>query len=57
MNVTFTFLESSETSPESLPKMQLWGPKHHTKCVDQRKLTQYTNLLLSNNLTGHRPEY
>ena len=40
MNITFTFLESlrSETSPESLSKMQLWGPKHHTKGVDQRKL-------------------
>ena len=40
MNITFTFLESlrSETSPESLSKMQLLGPKHHTKGVDQRKL-------------------
>ena len=40
MNITFTFLESlrSETSPESLSKMQLLGPKHHTKGVDQWKL-------------------
>ena len=40
MNITFTSLESfrSETSPESLSKKQLWGPKHHTKGVDQRKL-------------------
>ena len=40
MNITFTFLESlrSETSLESLSKMQLWEPKHHTKGVDQRKL-------------------
>ena len=41
-NITFLFLESfiSETSTESLSRMQLWGPKHHTKgercrCVDQ----------------------
>ena len=59
MNITFTFLESlrSEVSPESLSKMQLWGHKHHTKGVDQRKLRRadilalyiyiyiYTNLL------------
>ena len=40
MNITFTFLESlrSETSPESLSNMQLCGPKHPTKGVDQRKL-------------------
>ena len=40
MNITFTSLESlrSETSPESLSKMQLLGPKHHTKGVDQGKL-------------------
>ena len=40
MNITFTFLESlrSEISPESLSKMQLWGPKHHAKGVHQRKL-------------------
>ena len=40
MNITFTFLESlrSENSPESLSKMQLWVPKHHTKGVDQRNL-------------------
>ena len=40
MNITFTFLESlrSETSPESLSTMQLWGPKHHIEDVDQRKL-------------------
>ena len=40
MNITFTFLESlrSETSSESLSKMQLWGPKHYTKGVDQRNL-------------------
>ena len=40
MNITFTFLESlrSETSPESLSKMPLPGPKYHTKGVDQRKL-------------------
>ena len=40
MNNTFTFFQSlkSETSPESLSKMQLWGPKHHTKGVDQQKL-------------------
>ena len=25
-------------SPESLSKMQLWGPKHHTKGVDLWKL-------------------
>ena len=39
MNITFTFLESlrSETSTESLSKMQLLGPKYHTKGVDQRK--------------------
>ena len=39
MSITFTFLESirSEASPESLSKMQLWGPKH-TKSVDHRKL-------------------
>ena len=37
MNITFTFMESlrSETSPESLSKMQLWGPKRHMKGVDQ----------------------
>ena len=40
MNITFTFLESlrSETSPEGLSKMQLWGPKYHRKGVDQQKL-------------------
>ena len=40
MSITFTLLESlrSEISQESLSKMQLWGPKHHTKGVDQRKL-------------------
>ena len=40
MNITFTFLESlrSETSPESLSKMQPWGPKHHTKGVVQHFL-------------------
>ena len=40
MNITFTFLESlrSQTSPESLLKMQLWEPKHHTKGVNQGKL-------------------
>ena len=40
MNITFTFLESlrSQTSPDSLSKMQLWGRKHHTKGVDQQKL-------------------
>ena len=40
MNITFTFLESlrSETSPESLLKMHLWGLKHHTKGADQQKL-------------------
>ena len=39
MNITFTFLESlrSETSPESLSKMQLPGPKHHTQGADKRK--------------------
>ena len=39
MDIAFTFLESlrSETSPESLHKMQLWGHKHQTKCVDQKK--------------------
>ena len=42
MNITFTFLESlrSETSPESLSKMQLLGTKHHTKGVDHRKLSR-----------------
>ena len=62
MNITFTFLRS-KTSPESLSKMELWAPKHHTKGVDQRKLRRadilaffylsvyvYTNLLQSNNL-------
>ena len=40
MNITFAFWESlkSETFPESLSKMQLWGPKYHTKGIDQRKL-------------------
>ena len=40
MNITFTFLESLrlETFPEILSKMLLWGPKQHTKVVDQRKL-------------------
>ena len=33
INATFTFF-----SPESLSKMQLWEPKHHTKGADQRKL-------------------
>ena len=39
-NITFTFLENlrSETSPESLSKIHLSGPKHHTKGADQRKL-------------------
>ena len=37
MNIAFTFLEilRSETFPKSLPKMQLWGPKHQTKGVGQ----------------------
>ena len=40
MKITFQFLESlrSEISPESWSKMQLLGPKNHTKYVDQRKL-------------------
>ena len=40
MDITFTFSESlrSEISPESLSKKQLWGPKHHTKGADERKL-------------------
>ena len=40
MNIAFTSLESlrSDTSPGSLSKKQLWGPKHHTKGVDQWKL-------------------
>ena len=40
MNIIFTLSESlgSDTSPESLSNMQLWGPKHHTKGVDQWKL-------------------
>ena len=40
MKIIFTFSESlrSETYPESLSKMQMWGPKHHTKGVDQQKL-------------------
>ena len=59
MSITFTFLESlrSETSSESLLKMQLCGHKHHTKGADHRKLRRadilafficiyvYTNLL------------
>ena len=46
MNITFTFLESlrSETSPESLSKMQLWGPKYHTKGVEMWKL-RYVDIL------------
>ena len=42
MKITFTLLESlrSESSPESLLKMLLWELKHHTKGVDQRKLTR-----------------
>ena len=46
MNIAFTFLENlrSETFPESLPKMQLWGPKHQTKGADQWKL-RYTDIL------------
>ena len=31
--------KNSEISPESLSKMQLWGPKHH-KRVDQWKLEE-----------------
>ena len=48
MSITFTFLESlrSETSPESLSKMQLLGPKHHTKGVDHRKLRRADILTL-----------
>ena len=40
MNIAFTSLESLrlDTSPGSLSKKQLWGPKHHTKGVDQWKL-------------------
>ena len=40
MNIIFTLLENlrSETSPERLSKIQLLGPKHHTKGVNQRKL-------------------
>ena len=34
VNATFTFFFSAE----SLSKMQLWEPKHHTKGADQRKL-------------------
>ena len=46
MNITFTFLESlrSETSPESLLKIQLRGPKHHTQGADQRKLRHQRKL-------------
>ena len=42
MNITFTFLESlrSETSPETLSKIQLRGPKHHTQGGDQWKVTR-----------------
>ena len=41
MNITFTFLESlrSETPPESLSKMQLWGdPNTIPNIIAQRKL-------------------
>ena len=52
MNITFTFLESlrSEVSPESLSKMQLWGHKHQTKGVDQRKLRRADILALYINI-------
>ena len=40
MNNTFPYLESLKTkiSLESLLRVQLWGPKHRTKVVDQQKL-------------------
>ena len=40
MNNTFPYLESLKTkiSLESLLRVQLWGPKHRTKVVDQYKL-------------------
>ena len=37
MNISFPYLESLRTkiSLENLLKVQLWGPKHRTKVVDQ----------------------
>ena len=57
MSITFTLLESlrSEIYQESLSKMQLWGPKHYTKGVDQRKL-RLLDILAYRSVIGTKKE-